>query len=54
MRGWRIARPHPSSGSPQIETAIALTGGRVTDGDLRGLIGLAKQMLTAPAGYTKK
>ena len=29
-----------------IETAIAVTGGRVTGGDLRGLIDLAKQMLT--------
>ena len=29
-----------------IETAIALTGGRVTGGELQGLIDLAKQMLT--------
>lgn len=29
-----------------IETAIDLTGGRVSGGDLRGLIDLAKQMLT--------
>lgn len=29
-----------------IETAIAVTGGRVTGADLRGLIDLAKQMLT--------
>lgn len=29
-----------------IETAIALTGGRITGGELRGLIELAKRMLT--------